>query len=211
MSETLSPDAVISKGEFAALIGVSAGRISQMIGEGKIGRDALVGEGRSARIRVDLARRQIGERRDISQALGNGLLTRLGPAPPSAETQPPAPRPDSIEEQIKREKLRSSQYANRKAAEEEEARKGRFTETAEVRQQMGRLAASMLQAFEGALAEMASDVAGQFSVPARDVEHLLRTRLRAVREDLAKRHGRRAEVVPETLDTVVTTDEESFT
>lgn len=209
MSETLSPDSVMPKGAFAALIGVSAGRISQMISEGKIGEDALVGEGRSAKIRVDLARRQIGARRDISQALGNGLMTRVEAGPVEGPASPTAPaRPDSIEEQIKREKLRSSQLANRKSAEEEEARKGRFTETAEVRQEMGRLAASMLQAFEGSLAEMAADIAGQFGVPARDVEHTLRTRFRAVRTDLAKRHRRDADALPDTVETVVTTDED---
>ena len=207
MSETLSPDAVMPKGAFAALIGVSAARISQMISEGKIGPEALVGEGRLARIRVEVAKRQINAKRDIGQAFGNGLMTRLGEAPPPEPTAPATPRPDSIEEQIKREKLRASQFANRKSAEEEEARKGRFTETDEMRQTMGRLAASMLQAFEGSLAEMAADIAGQFGVPARDVEHTLRLRFRAAREDISKRHRRDAAGMPETMETIVTTNE----
>lgn len=208
MAQQMQPGAVLPKGEFAALIGVSAARVSQYISEGKIGPDALVGKGRGARILVDVARRQIGARRDPSQSLGNGLMTRLEEpaAPPMSPVGEPPLRVDSLDEQFKREKLRGAQIANRKAAEEEESRKGRFTETADVRREMGRLAASMVQAFDGSLAEMAADVAGQFGMPARDVEHVLRLRFRAVCEDLAKRHQRTAEGLPATVETVVATD-----
>jgi hypothetical protein len=49
----------LSKVDFAAHIGVTKGRISQMIASGIIGRDAMQGEGRSARIVVEKAVEQI--------------------------------------------------------------------------------------------------------------------------------------------------------
>ena len=214
MSETLAADAVMTKGDFAKHIGVSAARVSQYLTEGKIGSDALVGEGRSARIRVAVALGQIRERRDVSQALGNGLFTRLdGPAAPASapvESAAPAPRPDSIEEQIKREKLRASQMANRKAAEEEEERKGRYTETVAVRAQMARLAASMMQTMEAGLSDMATALAGQFGLPQRDVEHALQMGFRKIRDKAAERHRGRAETLPGVLESVIVAEEDEL-
>ncbi|TIX19826.1 MAG: hypothetical protein E5V44_01955, partial [Mesorhizobium sp.] len=67
----------MSKGDFARHINVTPGRVSQYISAGMIGKDALEGEGRSAKIIVSRAIEQIRQRRDISQALNNGLSTRL--------------------------------------------------------------------------------------------------------------------------------------
>lgn len=75
---------VMPKGQFATLCGVSAGRVSQWISEGKIGGDALVGEGRTARIRVSVAQEQLQRRLDVGQRLGNGIGTRLDAAPVQA-------------------------------------------------------------------------------------------------------------------------------
>src|SRR5690606_9605999 len=68
---------VVSKGEFARMVQVSPGRVSQWIAEGKIGPDALQGEGRLAKIIVDRAMAQVRLRRDPGQAVGNGIATRL--------------------------------------------------------------------------------------------------------------------------------------
>ena len=64
---------VVSKGEFAQICNVSPGRVTQWIHEGKIGSDALVGEGRSAKIIVGLAQRQVRARTDSGQAFGTVL------------------------------------------------------------------------------------------------------------------------------------------
>jgi hypothetical protein len=77
--------------------GVSAGRVTQWITEGKIGPDALVGEGRGAKINAALALEQLRERLDPSQRFStNGLSTRLAdeddPPPPPQPPPPPAPR-----------------------------------------------------------------------------------------------------------------------
>ncbi|AXS39255.1 hypothetical protein [Breoghania sp. L-A4] len=211
MSEPLAQETLVSKGEFAKLINVTPGRVSQYITEGKLTADAFDGSGRSAKVRVEQACRQLKLRLDISQRLGNGITTRLEPqvplmampaAQPARVFEPREPEEDvSVEAQLKREKLREAQYRNRKAAEEEEARKGRLTETVAARAQMASVAAGMLQVFEGSLADIASAVAAKFSVPQRDVLHLLRAEFRNLRDRASEQTRRRQEEMPETLST----------
>jgi hypothetical protein len=71
----------VGKAEFAECVGVSPSRVSQYIAEGKISGDALVGSGRAARIRFEIAVAQLRERLDPSQMAGNGRNTRLGETP----------------------------------------------------------------------------------------------------------------------------------
>lgn len=218
-----SPDMVVSKGEFSKLCNVTPGRVSQWISEGKITGDALVGEGRNAKVRVVLALAQLKLRLDISQRFGNGLSTNLNnpvaapaqatvtpplqvAAPVSADVplfQPAAPRPpvaDPVEEKIKRERLEQIARANRKAAEEEEARAGRFVETASSQKQMGNIAAAMLQVFEGGLAEIAQAISARFAVPQRDVLHLLHGEFRKVRQSAHEVYQRQGETMPELVE-----------
>ena len=200
-------EATMAKGEFAALIGVSPGRVTQMITQGLIGAEALDGEGRSARIRVELAKRQIAARRNPGQALGNGLQTRLGEAAGVAEEAVPG-KPESLDEQFKRERLRRAQIDNRKAAEEEEKRLGRFTDTGDARSQMLRVAGQMLQSFEGMLPLFATAIAGKFAVPQRDVLHLLRQEFRDNRLKAAAKHAQRADDLPAAVESIVASAEE---
>ena len=55
MITPVEADGTVNKSDFAAHLGVSAARISQYIAEGKLSADALVGTGRAARIRLDVA------------------------------------------------------------------------------------------------------------------------------------------------------------
>ncbi|MEF2553243.1 hypothetical protein VQ042_18080 [Aurantimonas sp. A2-1-M11] len=215
MSETVDRERTLSKGEFAAEIGVSAGRVSQMIAEGKIGQDAMAGSGRTARIRVDVAKHQIAARRDPGQALGNGLGTRVETAAPIAAesldeaagirmpSDSPAIGGDSFDAQFKREKLAEIQRRNRKAAEEEAERRGRFIEAADARTQMTRVAAAMLSSFEGSLQIMATAITSKYGMPQRDVLHLLRSEFRGFRESEAKRFRTEADGLPETVESVL--------
>jgi hypothetical protein len=58
----------ISKAEFAKLAGVSPGRVSQYLRDGVIGRAALVGDGRNARIKADLAMAMVRGRMDRTRS-----------------------------------------------------------------------------------------------------------------------------------------------
>ena len=112
---------VVSKGQFAALRNVSPGRVSQWISEGKIKPDALVGEGRNAKINVAVATRQLRVALDVGQLTGNGVRTRRDlslpvqpmPAPPAREPAPSSPG-DPIADAIKQERLDQLRRANRR-------------------------------------------------------------------------------------------------
>lgn len=213
MNLASAPQSIVSKSQYAVLKNVTPGRVTQWISERKIDHTALVGEGRSAKINVRAADECLRRNLDISQRLGNGIGTKLS-APPTAAAQPalpiaeaPAPAPlpitspaDPIEEQIKREKLEGLQRENRKRAEEEAARAGRYVETASAQQEMAKLASDVVTIFEGGLPQIAAAFASQFSIPQRDALHLLRNEVRALRTSAASTLKQEALTVPEAVE-----------
>ena len=199
-----SEAATVSKGEYARLCGVTPGRVSQWISEGKITREALDGDGVRAKIIVAVADAQLKRNLDISQRLGNGLGTVLDrpavaalPASPLATTPTLPPTPGSgIEDRIKAAKLQEIEFRNRDAAAKELAARGYYVRADETRAMLGQVAAGMQNVFEGALADFATAVAAKFEVPQRDVLHLLRAEFRAVREKASKAARKAAEDMP---------------
>lgn len=223
-------DLILSKGEAARELNVSPGRVSQYITEGKIYGDAIVGEGRSARINVTIARQQLRSSLDLGQRLGNGITTDLADREPVAtelplaagrlasdeEDRPLAPAPlrrvvDPHEEAIKLERLRSLQFTNRKNAEDELARRGTYTRTADVTQAMGMLAGAMMNVFEGSLTDLATAIAGKFELPQRDVLHMLRQEFVNVRTKAAETMRRQAKAMPALVADEVTVEGEEET
>lgn len=79
----MKPEPTLSKAEFAALIGVTPGRVSQYIADQKISGEALIGAGRAAQIHVETALQQLRARLDRAQMSGNGKFTMLGATPPA--------------------------------------------------------------------------------------------------------------------------------
>lgn len=208
------PD-LVSKSEFARLANVSAPRVTQWIEEKKIHGDALVGEGRSAKIRVSVACQQLKRTLDIAQRLGNGIGTRLdlvapaapGPVPEAdgatlpLQTQAPRSPADPIEDQLRREKLEEIQRKNRIAAKQEAESDGRLTDASLAQQQFGRIAAKTVDLIEGALVTDAAEaIAGQFAISKRDVMQALRVALRKARADIAASLRREAEAMPSTVE-----------
>lgn len=209
---------VVTKGHFAELIGVSPGRVSQMISEGKIGPEALDGEGRSARIRVEQARAHLRERTDLGQRLGNGMATRLDgqlplmPPPPLAVgnresapqqagadwvnlSSPPAPV-DQVAERLKQLKLADAERRERQALEEELAARGTYVRADRSRAALNGVAATLLNVFEGSIADLAQALATQFEIPQRDLMHVLRKEFLTIRVKAAAAARQRAEDLP---------------
>lgn len=207
---------VVSKGRFAELRNVSPGRVSQWISEGKIKSTALVGDGRNAKINVAVATLQLRQTLSIDQRTGNGIDTRLDLQPPSApasdvanETRDPpsAPPPsDPIADQIKQEKLAGLQRENRRRAEEEAARSGKYIETAEAVRQMGAIATQMMSMVEGSLTELATAISAKFEIPQRDVLHLMRGEFRKVRANGAKVFRDKAIELPAAIEAELDVD-----
>jgi phage terminase Nu1 subunit (DNA packaging protein) len=71
-------DTIVSKADFARLVGVSAARVSQWLGNGMIGPEALLGNGRHARVRVELAKSMLRDRLDPDRSHLGGLQAPAG-------------------------------------------------------------------------------------------------------------------------------------
>ena len=208
----------VSKGEFAALIGVSPGRVSQYLAEGKISPSALQGVGRSAKIIVEQAKADLRLTLDVSQRLGNGIETRLDAAAAaitagetasrngSAHQAPSAPPPialTGIDHEIKQQKLEQIRRANRNAAINDARERGQLIETEASRAEMTRVAAALMDVFDGGLNDMASAIAAAFQLPQRDVKHLMRREFRKLREKAAEQMRKRAIALPAYASAVV--------
>lgn len=198
---------VVTKGEFAALVGVSPGRVSQYISEGKISGDALVGSGHKARINVAVAQAQLRGRLDPSQRFGlNGLATSLNAAPSASAPAAPSalsPPVDSIDEKIRAERLRQEVMKSRRMAEDEQARSGRYMLTEDAEAQMVKIAGSMMSAFEGAIPDFAGAIASEFGLVQREVVHVLKTSFRAFRERASQEAQEIAQALPATVEDVI--------
>jgi hypothetical protein len=200
----------VSKGEFAALIGVSPGRVSQYLTEGKITAAALVGQGRNAKINVERAKADLRLTLDVSQRLGNGSETNIEAGPAAAgvasmagPTTYDGDAPRGTDHEIKLQKLEQLRRANRNAAVAEAKDAGLLIETVASKAEMGRVASAMLDVFEGGINDMAMAVAAKFELPQRDVKHLLRGVFRQIRDTAAKQMREKAIALPEVTQIVI--------
>ena len=209
---------VLPKGQFAAMIGVSPGRVSQYIAEGKLFGAALVGSGRDQRIDVAIAREQLKNRLDPSQMAGNGIATRLASPTPfprealpldEAIRRPVAAAFDGgpIGDAIRQEKLSSLRMDNRRKAVSEAEQAGRLVDAEAVRAEMRKIAREVLAMCEGALPELAAAVAARFHVPQRDVLHLIRTTFSACRASSAQVQTAMAETLPRVAEVAIAGDD----
>lgn len=194
----------MTKGEFARLINVTPGRVSQYIASGQIGPDALDGTGRSARIIVDKARRHLNGRLDVAQRLGlNGIATRAALTEESKQeldlSSAPTvtlPRTDAVADQIALEKLEQAKMQTARARREEALAEGRFIYADDAKAEITRAVAMAYRVMEGGLADMATYLAGQFEVPQRDILHHLQRSFRDVRARAAQGFREAAENEP---------------
>lgn len=197
----------MTKSAFAEHIGVTPGRVSQMLSTGIIGADALVGEGRNARINVELAKHQISERRHQGQALGNGLTTRLGDEAPDGPANAPAAdlrtKPVSVTEQIQQERLEQERRKNRQAAIDEAKESGALVTGEDFRRELGRMGQAMISEFVGAAPDIANAIAAQFKLPQRDVLHLVKQVMTERRRTAAQRMRDHAGTLPESAETEI--------
>lgn len=190
-----------TKAQFAAMIGVSPGRVSQYISEKKLGHAELEGEGRAARVRIKPALQALKIRLDASQMTGNGIETRLAaPAAAPARLDAPLSSADQMDVQFKQAKLEQQLAVNRKIAEEEKLRAGIYMLADEARAETSKLAAQLLQGFEGGLADIATAIAAQYQLPQRDVVHLVRNQFRELRGKIAERLAHEGKSLPPVIE-----------
>lgn len=212
-------ETTMTKGEYAARRGVTPARISQYIADGKIGPSALKGEGRSARIIVEIADRHLAQRLDASQALGaNGAMSRAvneSPQPDSLAPYPPAGgdgdlqrRPAGVAETeteaalrvAAQEKAEQAKLLTAKMRRQEALETGRYILAVDARAQIARAASAAFRVMEAGIRNMAADLAAQFELSEAEVSNALVKSFRAVRERAAADFKARAEAMPEHVE-----------
>ncbi|MDV6226301.1 hypothetical protein R2G56_08385 [Nitratireductor aquimarinus] len=182
----------MAKGDFARLIGVSPGRVSQYITEGKIFGDAIDGEGRLARIRPDVARAQLYKSLEPSQRLGgNGAAVREQSAGASLRTVP-----EPVHDELATERLKQQRIKTARAEREEALDVGRYMLTEAARREMGRAVAEAFKVMEQGLRDMANALSAEFSIPERDAQQVLQKSFRMVRAKAAESYRAQAEATP---------------
>ena len=193
----------VSQSELSRALNTSRQTVGKMLKRHVISGAAVTGAGREMRINVEMAKKQIRARRDVGQAMSNGAKTKVAPSRP--RRLPPRPDVDDdtlpdagtdLDEAIKREKLIEIQNRNRRTADEEAIRSGRYSEAAATSAAMTRMAADMLRILDGALSDLAADVAARHKANARDEVHAMRKAFTSARTRMAADAAKAAAAVP---------------
>lgn len=208
--------AVMTQAEFARDRGVTRQCVYQWKKTKILRDDAFVEVKGRTRINVAVAVEQLRKNRNLGQSLGNGIGTRTDvPEPEAAALQksdgggvspglpldpgqearesidqvaPPAgPEAPSVEDLLKRARLDQQLAANRREAIRGAVEARQLVAADEERARLARIAAMMMQIFEGAMPEMATAVAADHGVPQRDVLHTLKQTFGKVRETAARK------------------------
>lgn len=169
----------VTKGDFAGMVGRTPAAVSQWISAGKLQGAALVGEGRRARIAVDVALQQLGMNLDLGQQLAQPrpLIGRSAVAAPVDTDQARL-----LKARADREEL-ALQVDRAKAAEMD----GRWIVSDEAGNAWSLELASLIQSMESWLVTGAvSDVIALESRDPREVARVLRSGFRALRERLSE-------------------------
>lgn len=170
---------IVTKTEFARMVGRSQGAVSHWIAEGKIAGEAMVGEGTRARIRVPVALAQLGMTLDLGQQ-----LAQARPVEPGAQDQAPASNPAPAERQspgeasagaadntgdnvesfntaraIQAERLRQERIKTRELEAKEAERRGLYVRASAARAEMVSRVSRMVVSTELFLGDVAADLA----------------------------------------------------
>lgn len=207
----------VSQAEFARRMGVSRAAVSQWKSSGILGDDAFTKPGKKGKLHFGIAAEHVRKNRDLGQSLGNGLGTKVPSAPqpqpqpqpqpvqtPAASSDPePGPAQDlpeavplrspeaDVKDKIAAARLEAQLRTNRMEAAKEAFQADTLMSSDDAREQMGRIAGTLLQIFEGALPDFAADLAEHFGIPQRDALHVLRAQYIKVRATAAQKEAQR--------------------
>ena len=178
----------VSKAEFAEIMNVSRQRVSQWLNARQIDGEALVGEGRTARIYVEVAREQLSARLSVSQHLGaNGKALLNGGTSP-------------LDGDIKAARLRQLVIANERASEDAALRAGIYVKADDVREQLGAIASRLMTSFESAFMPMANAIVAAKAQTPNEVLRTMRSAWLEARAKTAKAQGEEALAMPSLVE-----------
>jgi hypothetical protein len=200
----------LSKGDFAALIKVSAGRVSQYIAEGKLTGAALVGEGPRAKINVPIALSQLGKSLDPVQ-----LSAQQRPALPLEQaaavtptTSGPATVPiDGDQARFNRARADKQEIEAEQARRSLDEERGRYVLAEAAQREWTRQTAALIQAQHEWHRDVALILGSELGADPKLVATILRREFRSFcqkRSDLAL--AALAQIEPFAADPALSTD-----
>jgi hypothetical protein len=148
----------VTKSAYARMIGVSPGRVSQYISEGKLHGDALQGEGSRALIVVETANTQLGRSVDMVQSFVQSRPGADPPSQPSLPEPPPGNLPLSDSAKYNRAKAEQQIMSTERDRRAFEAEKGRYVLVDSVAPGFNRVLAGILASLEQSLPDIAKRV-----------------------------------------------------
>lgn len=204
----------VSKGDFAVMLGVSPGRVSQYIAEGKIFGEALEGEGRRAKINPAIAKAQLQKTLEPGQRFGaNGTALRTpqvvtDPSPslfserPSTPPPPAQPSENPPVDELAQLRIRRERIKTEQAEREELLETGKYMLKDDALREMAKAISTAFSVMDQGLQQISEALAEQFSIPQRDVHHALVKAFRKVRSDRAEEFKNFANELPDTVEDI---------
>jgi hypothetical protein len=171
---------ILTKSQFADFVGVSRGRVSQWIAEGKLTEAEMVGTGFRAKIDVERAMARLKITLDPSQMLN--AKTRLGNSVAFILDDA-----QHLDVSFRRARLEALQSRNRKLQAEEIGRRGAYVPRADHDAIIAALPARLLREFENELPALAAGFAREFKVPQAEVEAFIRGEFEQIQRRAAER------------------------
>jgi hypothetical protein len=181
MQEQQAEPRRVTKGQLAKIAGVSPGRVSQWIAEGKINGAALIGEGRSAMINLEVAAQQLDISLDFEQRQAQALAKQ-----PSVPTSSIAPE----QQRLALVKAETAEIELRQLRRKEQEQQGILISAMEARQVFGREVSELIAAIEQQfLSEAGQDLERALGIDHKAATTALRSAFRdfrSKRADLAR-------------------------
>lgn len=182
------------------MIGVSPGRVSQYIAEGKLGGAALEGEGARAKIVVDVALQQLGRSLEPSQMLGRPALQSVPESEAGLPFAANLSRPLNDQEKYQRAKAEGAMMDNERKRREMAQEMGRFMLAESAGAEFGKVLGEVLLNLEMALPDFAAVAAKACGFPdVKLVTIALKQRFRDWRAEQAELAAKTTLELPEHL------------
>lgn len=177
----------VTKGKFAEMRNVTAGRVSQWIAEGKIHGDAIEGEGRSAKINVAKAYEQLDGNLDALQVAAQGKVPDQPLLPDQGAPQSAAPPQPTEQQRINAARALTTEISAERALREFDHEKGRYMITEHGDHAWAKILGTIMASQEENIEAFAADVARALgSSDVKAATAALRTSMRAWRASMAE-------------------------
>lgn len=196
---------LLSKSEFARRRGVSPAAVSQWIGTQRLSGAALVGEGRTAKIDVEEAERQLGQTLDLGQQMAQQTLR-----PTASAAQPALQRLPEDDHAARYQKARadSAEIEAERARRREQAERGVYMETDQARAAWARELGALITGVDQWINDLALGLAAETGQDPKSLTVFLRQRWRDFRQKRTDLQRQARDADPHLVDEAASPEDE---